>query len=829
MGKDAASRRAWVKNVAIIFLVVLLLLTFFSNTILNYSLPEVSAQYAKYGSISNAIKLNGTVKANENYSVVYDELANGASGTETTTQTRKVVSVYVKEGDTVELGAPIMALQGGASEELKAAEAELLTKQQEYDLALLGDKVSSLTGDKSISDAEQAITDLKTELAKLNELYGKLLAGTDTTDIIEEQIDALEKSIKTMTKQKAEADSKIAELEGKISSANNGIEDDFSGVPLADRLRLAKEEYSDLELQYYALKDAVDATKQTLEDLQNSSGNMSSASEISQNIKTLEAQIDSLEKTIKRAKEDFIDGLKNALNALEQTTIVDSKIIDEKTWNEIKSDEHDETNPTVNDEKTPITIYITVEAVDCFTSDIWEEIEMSIHRGYDWDDVENRISSIIEKKLNFAVKNAWDDWNKQDTQPEPSGISIDEFISDFLSSIEAAAKAHKRSIEDYDDEINEASRKLTEEKEKLKILGIDSTDEIKDYTISLEIEVAQKEYDKTKAEFDEITEKYNTAKANVESLTKQNQSAEKVAEYEKLLATYEATSEDLENQLDAANDRLEELNEDLADAKEGMSQKPEDVLQQIEAKKKEIEGAEASLAITKAEGDVSSTTTKYDRAAQLKAIEELKAKIEAYKNAPETTDITAPIAGRIINVNYVPGNSVTSGDTVAQIEISDKGYVCEISLASEEARKVQVGATCTITNSWWYSNLEAKVTQIRSDPQSQGKNRIIVIEVKGDVYDGQSLTFSIGDKSQSYDSVLPNSAIREDSDGKFVLTVESKKTPLGVRYTAVRYDVEIIASDDTQSAVSGLYGNEFVIINATSPVSDGQQVRLAEN
>ena len=595
-------------------------------------------------------------------------------------------------------------------------------------------------------------------------------------------------------------------------------------MPLADRLRLAKEEYSDLELQYYALKDAVDATKQTLEDLQNSSGNMSSASKISKSIKTLEAQIDSLEKTVERAREDFADTLKNTARSTPKTPY--SGILNGSGDSSGSSDgsEDDSTEESPEAASYGITSYADQESdeilitayIQDLPSSVWTDLEKIVIRSYDWDDIAKQFESTLKKQLKAT-----------NVPIEDENVKAE--IEEYIDNIEAAAKAHKRSIEDYDDEINEASRKLTEEKEKLKILGIDSTDEIKDYTISLEIEVAQKEYDKTKAEFDEITEKYNTAKANVESLTKQNQSAEKVAEYEKQLAAYEATSEDLENQLDAANDRLEELNEDLADAKEGMSQKPEDVLQQIEAKKKEIEGAEASLAITKAEGDVSSTTTKYDRAAQLKAIEELKAKIEAYKNAPETTDITAPIAGRIINVNYVPGNSVTSGDTVAQIEISDKGYVCEISLASEEARKVQVGATCTITNSWWYSNLEAKVTQIRSDPQSQGKNRIIVIEVKGDVYDGQSLTFSIGDKSQSYDAVLPNSAIREDSDGKFVLTVESKKTPLGVRYTAVRYDVEIIASDDTQSAVSGLYGNEFVIINATSPVSDGQQVRLAEN
>ena len=36
------NRREWVKNIIIVFLLVMLLLTFFSNTIMNYSLPEVS-------------------------------------------------------------------------------------------------------------------------------------------------------------------------------------------------------------------------------------------------------------------------------------------------------------------------------------------------------------------------------------------------------------------------------------------------------------------------------------------------------------------------------------------------------------------------------------------------------------------------------------------------------------------------------------------------------------------------------------------------------------------------------------------------------------------
>ena len=74
MSRDSESRRAWIKNAAIIFLVILLLLTFFSNTILNYTLPEVSAQYAQYGTIAASVKVTGTVKANESYIKTMDSV-----------------------------------------------------------------------------------------------------------------------------------------------------------------------------------------------------------------------------------------------------------------------------------------------------------------------------------------------------------------------------------------------------------------------------------------------------------------------------------------------------------------------------------------------------------------------------------------------------------------------------------------------------------------------------------------------------------------------------------------------------------------------------------
>ena len=76
-------KREWVKTVAIIFLAVMLVLTFFSNTIMNHSLPEVATANVTSGTINAKIRGQGTVSANETYDV-------------TIKQTRKVGSIKVK-------------------------------------------------------------------------------------------------------------------------------------------------------------------------------------------------------------------------------------------------------------------------------------------------------------------------------------------------------------------------------------------------------------------------------------------------------------------------------------------------------------------------------------------------------------------------------------------------------------------------------------------------------------------------------------------------------------------------------------------------------------
>ena len=106
---------------------------------------------------------------------------------------------------------------------------------------------------------------------------------------------------------------------------------------------------------------------------------------------------------------------------------------------------------------------------------------------------------------------------------------------------------------------------------------------------------------------------------------------------------------------------------------------------------------------------------------------------------------------------------------------------------------------------------------------------IVKFNIKGSVKAGQTIQLAVGDKSGKYDTVVPNNAVKEGSDGKFVYVVNVKATPLGNRYIVEKVKVDVIASDTNNSAIQGEvteYSN--IVTNSSKPLDNGQQVRLAE-
>lgn len=240
---------------------------------------------------------------------------------------------------------------------------------------------------------------------------------------------------------------------------------------------------------------------------------------------------------------------------------------------------------------------------------------------------------------------------------------------------------------------------------------------------------------------------------------------------------------------------------------------------------------DANTALTSATNDQKKVTDKISGevtiASAYKTMTDLQEEVAKLQAKAIGTEITSPISGTVTDIAVTAGTTVNANDVMMTIQPENKAYVLQFSVTENQAKKVRVGDTAEVLNNWYGNNVSAVVSAIRKDPQNRS-NSIIICDMKGDVSVGDSYTLSIGEQSSNYDTIVPTSAIREDSNGKFILIIESKSTPLGNRYYARRVDVEVITSDNTKSAVTGaLEGYEYVITTTTKPIKENEQVRLA--
>ena len=545
MNEKGSKRREWVKTAAIIFLSVLLVLTFFSNTIMNYSLPEVAAQYVQSGTITAKIRGTGVVESGDPYNVMVNE-------------TRKVASVAVKAGDTVQKGDVLVYLEDQESDELKAAQDALEAAQDAYDLALL-------SADVNASVLQQA-------------------AGNTSTVSYRQQ----------------------------ITDAQNAVEAEQKNV-------------NEWQEKYDAYTVQISITP-------------SNDADVSAETKAFNEA--------KTAKENADFALTEAQNRLKD----------------------------------------------------------------------------IESRLEYA---------------------------NTVSDSDAGAAG---SIGD-----------LTKQRDQAQLAVISA---------QAAADNAQLAYDRAKTALDNKTATGDNAN-DIASL--QNQQAKVKAE------------------LDKATKALTEKQEALTTLTTNINQ-------------------------------TLNLETLYD--AIVKAQEELAEQMEKSIGAA----VTADVAGTVTSINVTAGESTSAANPVAVLQPEGKGFSMSFSVTNDQASRLAVGDKAELVNAWRYEDVEVTLSGIRPDTTDPGQKKLLTFDVTGSVTAGQTLNISVGQKSANYDMIVPNSAIREDNNGKFILIVETKSSPLGNRYYATRVDVEVLASDDTQSAVSGgLYGSEFVITTSTAPVEAGQLVRLADS
>ena len=196
------------------------------------------------------------------------------------------------------------------------------------------------------------------------------------------------------------------------------------------------------------------------------------------------------------------------------------------------------------------------------------------------------------------------------------------------------------------------------------------------------------------------------------------------------------------------------------------------------------------------------------------------------------TEILSPVAGivRVVNVNT--GKETELNTPLATIDVLERGYSLNFTVTLEQSQRVRVGDKAETSGYYWGPPIDATLENIRIDPENPSQSRILTFGLKGESLEsGIQLSLSVGQRSTQYNTVIPNSALRQDSNGQYVLIIVARSTALGNRYIATRVDIaRVLATDDTNTAVeAGLSNWDYVITSSSSPIEPGMQVRMAQD
>lgn len=392
------------------------------------------------------------------------------------------------------------------------------------------------------------------------------------------------------------------------------------------------------------------------------------------------------------------------------------------------------------------------------------------------------------------------------------------------------------------DELSEESQKLAEAKKAVEdaTLARDNAKTAAEQAAA-DLTAAQTALETVTAKPDATADELAAATAAVEAATQVKLEADaKLAECESTLktATDEMTALDAEvgqkvkdadaryeaakKAYDAVEATLTGSGDEYANYKAAKSER--------ETNEKNLEALQTSLEILMETNNRSAAISAVNLGEIANKIAQKKKEIEELSGGAEN-QVVANVSGTVQSVSCTAGSKVPKDEVMCTIEIPDQGYSLSFSVTSEQARRLHTGDTATVSNYYWGREVIATLTAIRSDPKNPQGSKILEFDLSGEVNAGAELTISVGQKSANYDLVVPNSAIRKDNNGSFVLAIEAKNSPLGNRYYAKRVKVEVLASDDVNSAVTGDLNawSDYVITTSNTVINNKDQVRMADS
>lgn len=195
-----------------------------------------------------------------------------------------------------------------------------------------------------------------------------------------------------------------------------------------------------------------------------------------------------------------------------------------------------------------------------------------------------------------------------------------------------------------------------------------------------------------------------------------------------------------------------------------------------------------------------------------------------YEAVANKGEVYAPIDGVITNVKVGAGTRTTNEAAMFINNSETMNFVAEVS--KDQKKYVNIGNTVKLRMAGETKDIQGlEITSIQPST-TEGFYRV-TIEIPADYLPGTSGTVEIQQKSKTYDTVVPLSALHADGNQYYVLKVLETETSMGKECVAERIDVTLLEKNETYASVNGaLNTDDKVISSSKGTIQDGDQVRL---
>ncbi|WP_256757999.1 efflux RND transporter periplasmic adaptor subunit [Cohnella sp. WQ 127256] len=151
------------------------------------------------------------------------------------------------------------------------------------------------------------------------------------------------------------------------------------------------------------------------------------------------------------------------------------------------------------------------------------------------------------------------------------------------------------------------------------------------------------------------------------------------------------------------------------------------------------------------------------------------------------------------------------------------GEAVEVRIVDKDSRMIQ-GHIAKMEKA---AALDNGAVLSKGDPVDAGAMLLTVSLKDKALQGGEKAELNLVKMGQEGTLHLASTAIRKDSEGTYVFTIEERKGPLGNAFYAVRRKVTVSdASEGTTSISEGLFEQEQVIVESSEPILDGERVRM---